>query len=144
MKKFAICTVLALSVILYCGVATPAQAICIHFTNYCDSISLAGDPNEAGHLYGNWDWECGLGATSIYGANGKQINVGTRPVDLASGYAFPYSAGFVFTKSTKLFDLIGTNGSTTLLFVLGSPWTTSGSCSFAGSRDSGKRSTLGR
>lgn len=144
MKKLVVLSMLALGMMMLSVGATPAHAICIHFTNFCDSIQAAGDTNEPGELYGEWDWVCVGVGTSIYGSNSKKITLATRPV--YGTYTSVYTFGFVFTKSSKLFDLAATTGTSTLLFQQGQPWTnTGGSCGFAGphTRLSG-RSTTGK
>jgi hypothetical protein len=140
MKKFAICTILVLGVILYSGAATPAQAICIHFTNFCDQIQVA--PDSYGNIYGVWGWLCdSVTLTNILGRK-KPLMLTTRPV-FSSGFAYYYTFEFLFNQpSPGYFNMYGTDGSVSFPVQLTQPWTkTSGACTFAGAN---KASLVGK
>ena len=128
MRKFAVCLILVLGVIVYSGTATPAQAVCIHFTNFCDQIQANTD--SYGNLYGDWGWLCdGVTLTNILGRK-KSLTLATRPV-FSSGFAYYYTFEFQFTPG--YFNMYGTDGHVSFPQQLNQPWTaTSGTCTFAG------------
>src|SRR5262252_882266 len=81
------------------------QERCMHFTNFCDTISL----QEAnGIAYGGWDFQCGFDWTTvnIIGSAKNAPELATRPLD--DDYPFPYTMHFSFRPGLKLFDLDGT------------------------------------
>lgn len=83
------------------------QERCVHFTNFCDTITL----QEANKIaYGGWDFQCGFdwSTVNIIGSSGKTPELATRPLD--DEYPFPYTMQFSFRPGVKLFDLDGTAG----------------------------------
>jgi hypothetical protein len=133
MKKFALCLmVLALSLAVV--PQSNASSNCIHFTNFCDSISVqtasvGGVMGSA--AYGGWDWLCTGNWTdaSIIGNASNPARLGTRPYSVAYAYLDAYSFGFTFKINGSLFDLYGTNASSLLAFQTNQPFTiTSGAC----------------
>jgi hypothetical protein len=144
MKKLSAICLFAVGMMLVGGTIPSARAHCIRMTNFCDTIQLSNDLVEGGHLYGKWDWMCAGAGVSVYGNGGTTIEVGTRP---ASGTeTYPYTVYFIFDKSTRLFDLIATDGNTTFLLRTAEPWTNSGgSCGLASPHPSSKGpSIMGR
>jgi len=144
MKKLSVLATLAVAIMFLGSRATPAHALCIHLANFCDTVQLSNDVIEGGHMFGKWDWMCVGVGTSVSGTKSAKITVGTRPV--YGGYTFPYTTDFVFSKATKLFELVATDGNSTFFLRSGEPWTNSGgSCGLAGPhpRFSGP-STVGR
>ena len=83
---------------------------CLHFTNFCDTITLNNSDNL---LYGNWDWQCtgDYTTTSIIGNTAPPAQLTTRPGYPGSpyGYPFGYTTQFSF-RIGKLFDLYETSG----------------------------------
>jgi hypothetical protein len=141
MKKFAICTILALAMVLVGGANTRANAVCIHFTNFCDQIQVKAD--SYGNIYGVWGWLCdSVTLTNILGLK-RPLTATTRPV-FSTGFAYYYTFEFVFNSpSPGYFNLYGTDGNVSFVQQSNQPWTkTSGNCSFATPRT--KPSLLGK
>jgi hypothetical protein len=129
MKKFAICTILVLGVMVYMAATPPAYAKeqCIIFTNFCDRLDVNTD--TYGNVYGMWDWVCdGVDATNILGHHKV---LGTRPT-FASGFAYYYTFWFLFDKPSKgLFDMYGTDGHVSFVQQSSQPFSVAnGSCGF--------------
>ena len=82
------------------------QKRCMHFTNFCDSITLQASGDIA---YGGWNWQCYGDWTSvnIIGSIEKSHELATRPLD--DEYPSPYTMQFSF-KAGKLFDLYESYG----------------------------------
>jgi hypothetical protein len=145
MRKLAVLSILVLGLIA--SGATPALAsgpYCLHLTNFCDTITLNID--AVGNAYGTWDWTCDhVTLASVLGRaqpGPRLVNLGTRPVD-ANGIPFTYTTNFTFAQSNQLFNLWGTDGTTTVVFQLSQPSTLSaGACSLAGG-NSGLKPSLG-
>ncbi|MGH9498738.1 MAG: hypothetical protein ACRD3L_06305 [Terriglobales bacterium] len=133
MKKFALClSVLALAVALV--PQSQAATKCIHFTNFCDSLSL-NTASVGGVMgtaaYGGWDWLCtgNWSDASIIGNATSPARLGTRPYSVAYAYLDAYTFAFTFNAGSHLFDLYGTNASSLLTFPTAQPWTiTNGAC----------------
>ena len=132
MKKFALCClVLALAVMMV--PQSFGATKCIHFSNFCDSISLqtatvGGIQGTAG--YGGWDWLCtgNWSDASVIGTATNNARIGTRPYSAVYAYLAAYSFQFTFNLSQG-FDLYGTNGSSLLAFQTNQPFTlTNGAC----------------
>lgn len=129
MKKFALgCLVLALAVMIV--PQSFAAQKCIHFTNFCDSISLntatvGGVMGTAG--YGGWDWLCTGNWTdaSVLGNATNNARIGTRAYSAVYAYLSPYTFQFTFNLANG-FDLYGTNGSSLFAFQTNQPFTLSG------------------
>jgi len=89
----------------------PSEVRCLHFKNYCDSItfSAAKEPPWT-LLYGNWDWMCRGDAVdqNMIGNAKDKPQLTTRPgIDYV--YVSPYTSEFSF-KAGSLFDLYETAG----------------------------------
>jgi len=117
--------------------ATPAptQQVCMHFTNFCDTIVLSeGTGGFADYAYGFWDWQCQADWTNsnILGNLKKGHELTTRAAYPPHGnYATPYTSQFSF-RAGHLFDLYQTNGLMGKFFTArtNEPFTiTNGACS---------------
>lgn len=124
--KLVIFVVLALAV----SDSHAQQKRCMHFTNFCDSITL----QESGDIaYGGWNWQCYGDWTSvnIIGSRKNSPELATRPLD--DEYPSPYTMQFSF-KPGRLFDLYESYGigRDILTYRANEPYTiTGGACSLS-------------
>ena len=98
------------------GPGAQCQERCLHFTNYCDSVSF----ERIGELAnGGWDWTCSgdwLSASIIGNTKGLK-ELATRPAYSIGFYILAYTVHFTF-KSRYLYDAYASDGRE--IFSLGS------------------------
>ena len=102
---------------------------CMHFTSYCDTITLQKSGNLA---YGGWDYQCGGDwfSVNIIGNMRSPAELATRPLDDA--FPAPYTLQFSF-KAPDVFQLNASFGigHDILTFKGGSYTITDGACSLS-------------
>lgn len=126
-KSFFFCLLVATALFAQ-SIRAQAAPRCLHFTNFCDTISLESSGILA---YGGWDALCegNWSRSSVIGNWKSRPELGTRPV-FDFNYVFPYTMQFLF-KADKLFDLYATDGTADGVFAYDTnePYTiTGGAC----------------
>ncbi|MGH9500451.1 MAG: hypothetical protein ACRD3L_15015 [Terriglobales bacterium] len=117
-----------LALVLLASQSEAQMERCMHFTNFCDTITL----QKSGDLaYGGWDFQCGGDwiSVNIIGNMKSPAELATHPLD--DGYPSIYTTQFSFSPP-NLFRLDASYGigHDVLTFEEGSYSITKGACSF--------------
>jgi hypothetical protein len=118
--------------------------MCVHFSNFCDMLSLA-TAQDGSTLIGNWvNWDCAGATSRIHGRTNADGSLGVTCTDFG---ACP--GGFIWffkLQTNDIFQMYGWDGSNPpFLQQLNQPYfTTDGACTGLDSNNSGIPSSLAR